>query len=470
MMGKMQRAVIRYSVTDVIRILENEPVQPDMVTELTVAQLMNRVSMAHLSIERAMKFLITEAGGTFAWNHDLPSRLKELRPHDPESTRFLEKAFEDAVRHYRYDTNASHMEHLKSLGDYLKATASDKHFKQDIRYWELGQSKDKILIRKISLHLHLELLHALRELLLPSKEPKDTVSVRVEKTVQDAMFPTDEMSYIPDTDKETSVKSYIEWLEGFGGFGDAIEKAFREGVTDGDDFMLDILSKAYQELANSTDPAVRYLAETLTVLPEQPKDVIPCVEWWGPEKCQACGVSTPGGYDLGFILRRPDGLWDIEPSTDGAGVESAIAETHTDALCYLADMLTRTTRVIINGDERNLRIVGEERYLFRKGHYRSADRHRDVTQTQQATYQVEFWDDQHGITDNDSVKLEVPSRKLEGAVDILQGTVTGVAAQTISISGFESIRADGDYPDRTEDNDRDTLSSSHPTQNPGMNI
>ena len=57
-MADIQRAVIRHSVKDVISILENEPVKRDLVSEITAAQIMNRVSIAHLSIERALKFLI----------------------------------------------------------------------------------------------------------------------------------------------------------------------------------------------------------------------------------------------------------------------------------------------------------------------------------------------------------------------------------------------------------------------------
>ena len=115
-MGELERAVIRHSVNDVIRVLENEPVRPDMIIELTAAQVMNRVSIAHLSIERAMKFVITAAGGPLIKDHDLPSRLKELRQYEPGAAIFLERAFTDAVQHYRYNANANHMTHLKSLG------------------------------------------------------------------------------------------------------------------------------------------------------------------------------------------------------------------------------------------------------------------------------------------------------------------------------------------------------------------
>ena len=99
MATRLTRSVMQHSVGDTIRLLENTPVQRDMIIELPIAQVMNRVSIAHLSIERTMKFVITEAGGPLVKDHDLPSRLKELRQHEPDSASFLEGAFEDAVQH-----------------------------------------------------------------------------------------------------------------------------------------------------------------------------------------------------------------------------------------------------------------------------------------------------------------------------------------------------------------------------------
>ena len=195
-MERLQQATVKHSLEDVIRILENEPVQGDLIVQLPIAETMNRVSIAHLSIERAMKFLITDAGGPLVKNHDLPSRLNELRQHKLESAKFLEEAFGEAVQHYRYNTNATQMKHLKSLETYLKATGSDEDF-QAIRYWELSQSTDENLIRQINLRLHLDLLHALREILLASERPKGTVSVRVEKAVRNAMPSTRETDLYP---------------------------------------------------------------------------------------------------------------------------------------------------------------------------------------------------------------------------------------------------------------------------------
>ncbi len=87
---------------------------------------MSRVGIAHLSIERAMKFVITEADGGFVKNHDFPLRLKELREHEPESAMYIEKGFHDAVRHYRYNAKAFNVKHLKSLAKRNKARARTK--------------------------------------------------------------------------------------------------------------------------------------------------------------------------------------------------------------------------------------------------------------------------------------------------------------------------------------------------------
>ena len=435
-MGKVERAVIRHSVNDVIRVLENEPVRPDMIVELTVAQVMNRVSIAHLSIERAMKFVITEAGGDLIKDHDLPSRLKELRLHEPASAKFLEEAFEDAVRHYRYNANATHMKHLKSLETYLDATGSDKDF-QDIRYWELTQSTDEIIVRQIYLMLHTELLHALKEILLAPERPKDIVTARVERAVRDAMSSSREMSYSQGSDKERSVVSYIEWLKGFKEFREALTAAFKEGVATGDDFMVDILGKAYHTLSESRDPAVRYFAEILTVLPKQQREAIPCVEWLGPETHQAGTVSTPGGDDLGFIQRRPDGLWNITPSRNGLVMVTAIAESQTDARCHLADLLTRTARVIVGDEEKQLRIAGEEHNLFKKDYKQVTRWFEDEAGAEEPIFQVNFWDNTHGITSNDVVRVEIPSRTSEGVADILEGKVTEVNDHEVFVQGME---------------------------------
>ena len=82
-MSDIQRAIIRHSIEDVIHILEHEPVKGDLVPQITAVQVMNRVAIAHLSIERAFKFLITKAGGPLVEIHNLRSQYQELLLHDP---------------------------------------------------------------------------------------------------------------------------------------------------------------------------------------------------------------------------------------------------------------------------------------------------------------------------------------------------------------------------------------------------
>ena len=435
--SKLKRSVMLNSVEDTIRVLENNPVRPDMVVELTIAQVMNRVSIAHLSIERAMKFLIIEAGGPLVKNHDLPSRLKELRQQEPDSAKFLEEAFEDAVQHFHYNPSATQMKHLKSLETYLQATGSDKDF-QDIRYWELSQSTDEILVRQVYLQLHLELLRAVEELLMPPGRTKETVSTRVERTVINAME-SQNLAYASGTERELSVKSFLKWLGGFKNPREAMTKALTEGEAPSDEFTLAILRKAHQQLADSTDPAVRYFAEILTVLPHQPRDAVPCVEWLGPEKHQTGQVSTPAGDNLGFIFHRIDGLWSIEPSRNGPIMITNIAETPTDARCFLASLLTRPARVIVNGSERHQRIVGKEYELFGRKYDQIARQDESTNYSQRPIHEVHFWDNEHGIIEGDNVRLEVPSQRFEHVADVLEGTVTEVADQKVFICGVDSI-------------------------------
>lgn len=434
---KIKHAVMQHSVEDAIRVLENNPVQPDMVVELTIAQVMNRVSIAHLSIERAMKFLIMEAGGPLIKNHDLPSRLNELRRYDPDAAQFVEEAFGEAVRHYRYNTNVQHMKHLRSLETYLDTTGRDKDF-QDIRYWELTQSTNKSIVREIYILLHVELLHAVWELLMPAGRTRETVSLRVETAVIKAME-SQNLTYAPGTARELEVKTLLGWLKGFASTREAMTKALAEGEAPKDDFTLAILKKAHEELTNAADPAVKYFAEILNVIPYQPRVAIPCVEWLGPEKYQTGKVSTPGGDNLGFIYRRLDGIWAIQPSRIGPIMTTAIANTQTDAQCFLASILTRPARAIVNGEERNLRIVGQEHDLFNKKYNQAAIRDNGTDAPQFPTHQVDFWDAEHGISSGDNIKIEVPNRRFEQISDVLNGKVTGVEGRKVSIFGIDSI-------------------------------
>ena len=435
-MGKMERTAISHSVNDVIMVLENQPVRHDWAPGWTEVQVMNRVSIAHLSIERAMKFIIMEAGGPLTKNHDLPSRLKELRQHEPESANFLEKAFQEAVQHYRYNANATQMKHLKSLDSYLATTGSDESF-QDIRYWELIQSPNEMILRTIYLTLHMELLHAMSEILLAPERPKDTVSTRVEWAVRDAMFSKRELSYPQGSDKEQSVKAYIKWLRGFGSVSEAMTQASKGKMPDGDGFIKKILEEAYEEVSKSKDPAVRYFAETLAVLPKQQRDAIPCVEWLGPDPYQHGRVFTPGGDTLGFTDRRLDGMWAITPSGNGPIAVTAIADSQTDARSHLADLLTRKAKVTVRNEERELRIVGKEHDLFKRNYNQLHKQLDGMEGVEEPTFQVRFWGDSHNLTVSDAVRIEAANKRSESIVSILEGTVTRVKGHEVYVQGRE---------------------------------
>ena len=435
-MVDMQRAIVRHSVEDVIHILENEPVKGDIVPGITVVRLMNRVSIAHLSIERAFKFLITKAGGPLVETHDLRGRYKELLRHDPESATFLEKAFQAAVRHYRYNPNATDMRHLKTLDWYLEVAASNQAF-EDIRYWELTQSLDEVLLRRIYLFLHIELLHGLSETLLAPNRPKKTVSNRVERAVENAMWNTLNLVYTPGTPEQRSVHTYWEWRQGFGTWGDALADAVQKGFNIGDDFMADLARRAYRTLLEAPDQAVRYFASTLDILPRQPRDVVPCVEWLGPEEERSGCVKTPSGTVLGFIERGPDRLWYITSAGEGLVRTAAKASSQTDARCYLGTLLTRPVRVIVEGERRSLRLVGEEHGLFERNYDEINRRHEGTGNNEVWTHKVSPWDRDHGIEVDNSLRVEVRSREKEGVVHLLEGTVTEVTDQEVYVSGSD---------------------------------
>ncbi len=436
-MSDRQRAIIGHSIRDVIRILENEPVSGDFIPEITVVQVMNRVSIAHLSIERAIKFLIDRSGGPLAKTHDLGSQFQELVLHDPVSAQFLRETFEAAVRHYRYNPNTAKMKHLKTLQGYLEAVGSDNAF-QDIRYWELNQSMDDLLLRQMFLSIHMELLHGLGEILRAiDRRPMGTVANRVERAVQHAMWPTAVMAYGPGTAKEESIHSYIEWRRGFNTSCDALAEAVQKGFDIGDDFMADLTCNAYKALLETADQAVRYFASTLDVLSSQPRDVIPCVKWLGPEKEQRGIVETPGGTPLGFIDRGPDGLWYITPLQGGLVAVSAKARSQTDARCYLATLLTSPSMVTVDGEGRSLRIVREGRIFYKENYDETDRRFRGEDNGDVWTHKIAFWDRNHGIDVNANVRVEVRCEELTGMVDIVEGRVTEVAEHELYLSGSE---------------------------------
>ena len=141
-----------------------------------------------------------------------------------------------------------------------------------MRYWEIKQSLDEDILRRLSLPIHRELLLALCQLFMPSNHA-ETIIDRIEHTVKDAMFDPPKLAYGPGSERETAVKWYRSWLfNEHSTCCDALSNAVRAGFDIKDDFINQLLFNAYSALLKSDDPAVQYFAYTLNVLPPQPRD------------------------------------------------------------------------------------------------------------------------------------------------------------------------------------------------------
>ena len=287
------------------------------------------------------------------------------------------------------------------LGLGLETTGSDQAF-QDVRYWEPNQSLEEILLRKIFLNIHLELLHGLSEILISHRRPMETVDDRVERAIKDAILQFRDRWYESESIREYPVGSYNHWLTRHRNFKDALLEAVKEGFEIGDAIACKSMRTAYEQLLESKDPAVRYFANSLEVLPKQPREAIPEVEWLDQDEHRKGRVRTPGGADLGVVEKYVDGIWYVTRFEGGPPKPPAKAMTQTDAMCYLAATMTRPAQVTADGVERNLRIVEGFHSDFRQAHVK-------VNPRDPAMNKVTFWDNNHG--------LEVGQQVL-GSVDI----------------------------------------------------
>ena len=433
-MGKFERTVVQVSIEDVIRILENVPASSHIIPYITIVEVMNRVSIAHLSIERAFKFLIQEAGGKIVEKHHLGNRFRDLRNHDPESANFLQEVFVAAVRHYGLNANAEGMTHLQSLESYLETTGSDDEF-NDVRYWELKPSLEEILLHQIFLAIHMELVHGLHEILIEPDRIKETVESRVKRAVETEMWPSTALTYGLETTYGHKLDAYIRWINECGTLSEALADAVRKDFVLENDFVAEIAKTAYKSLLAAKDPAVRYFASTLDVLPRQPRDLIPGVKWLGDKEQRNGEVSTPSGEILGFIQRGPDRLWYITPIKSGPTGHLAKARTKTDALCYLGQLLTRPAQVTLDGERSGPRIVGEERHVFKLAPAKSGRPEPDDDETKM--YTAAFWDENHGIEKGQEIRIESQRNDSDGLTfsDALSGEVQEVRGHQISVMG-----------------------------------
>ena len=441
-MTDTKRLVIRESVLDVITMLEDEPVEGDLFIHLTAIRTFNRISLAHLSIERAIKYLITAAGADYVEEHDLNNRFDELTQCDPESAAFLNQAFQASVKHYNYNPNKKAMAHLASLHRYLQATASNTVF-NDIRYWELVQDTGSRILQTIILPIHMELLHALSEVLLETQRPRETVKHRVDRAVQEAMLPSNRLIYSLSIHGGSPIRNYMDWLKSHENPTAALKHAAESQFELGDDYSNSMVKTAHQSLSRASDPAVKYFANFLSVLPKQQRDILAevlCLESGDPSRAQ---VTSPSGVCLGYIYRNWDGRWYIVPIRSGPWGPSAKAASKTDAIAYLSTLLSKPALATVNGDEHHLRVIQQSYTAFPAHQDQTTPEKDGDTDLGSKMHEVTFWQADHGIKPGDDVSIEVLENENHDSaqtLDILRGKVLEVAGSKVLVSGRNSTK------------------------------
>ena len=421
-------------------MLEDKPVEGDLFIHLTAVRTFNRISLAHLSIERAIKYLITAAGAEFEEEHDLEDRFDELSQCDPESAAFLNQAFQAAVKHYNYNPNKKPIAHLASLHRYLQTTASNAIF-NDIRYWELVQDTGSRILQTIILWIHMELLHALSEILLEAQRSKETVRHRVDRAVQEAMLLPNQLAYSPGSRKESLVRRYQDWLNSHESPTDALKHAAESQFEVCDDFSSSIVKTAHQSLLRASDPAVKYFANFLSVLPKQQRDILAENLWL--ESGARAEVTSPSGVCLGYIYRNWDGRWYIVPIRSGPLGPSAKAANKTDAIAYLSTLLSKPALATVNGEEYHLRVIQQSHTAFPARQDLTTPENDGDTDLDSRMHEVTFWQLDHGIKPGDDVSIDVLENENHDSPqprDVLRGKVLEVTGSSILVSGRSATK------------------------------
>lgn len=436
-MDTMEKYKIQQSIKDVIDILDSAPIRPDMIAEVNLVQLTNRIPIAHLAIERGLKALITEAGGTAQHTHALNRLYRNLRACDKASAEYLAGAFDDAAAFFGLNVNDKGMGYLRSIEDYLNKVGTDDTF-ETLRYWAIGESgRGQKPWQYIPPSVHRELLCALWCIFFPTR--RDVVSERVERKVENVLFhPRMTVRGADDTAKERSIKWYMDWL-----FNEhetrrcALEDAVQHNlnIKEDDEFISQWLREACSELSESDDPAVQYFIRTLTYLPKGSQrsspDAIPEVKWLNDRQTRAA-IETPAGTPLGFVEKYADGGWGIMPMEEGLVQIVDIARSVRDAKHYLVNRLTRRVSVTVDETTKPMRIVSNRDFILHK-----LTSGKDVPDS--FTYDLAFWDDRHGLSLGDRVLVQLQVERDGGFTYVLEGKIMEVEKQKVSVTGISFL-------------------------------
>ena len=427
-----ERWNIRDSVDDAIKILDSAPVHNDLSPEYMLVRITNRAPIAHLAIERGLKFLWYQTGGHECHTHDLPLLYKRVKANDPASAAYLSCAYDETISFFRYNIESRDLAHLQSLESYLDVTGTKQVF-QKIRYWVL----DSKPIPGLQLLLHREILYALSRLLL--NDMKETVVTRVERRMTDALFNDRSLSYISgDTESEENVHRYRRWLHTHTSARHVLKESVEVdfAVQGADEFAMQQVKEAYEELQKSEDIAVRYYLMTLNYLPKgsQPRfeGTQPILRFNANETYAA--IETPAAYPIGHIAQQHDGSW----LTTCYSGENVIAESYVDAVNYMVNISTRRMLIIVSGEQRVLRLVSDSKYFHSSDHTMFTASDSDVIDLDAvASYTLELWDSEHGLEVGDEVQAMLQS-DTEWASN-LKGCVVEVKRNEVTVRGSSCL-------------------------------
>ena len=183
------------------------------------------------------------------------------------------------------------------------------------------------------------------------------------------MFEGRHISYnSTDMSKKQSVHWYANWLfKEHTNCCSALQEAVKQDfIICEDEFVTQTLRAAYNDLQKSKDPAVQYYIGMLTYLPKgsQPRypDASPAIDWFNEAQISGM-VVTAARTCLGVVEKYADGGWGITPSEGGVVRVTEVAKALRDAKAYLVNRLTRMVTATVNGESKQLRIVGASRFL-----------------------------------------------------------------------------------------------------------
>ena len=439
-MDIMEKYRIKESIKDAIVILDSAPMHYDLSPDTNAVRLTNRAPIAHLAIERGLKSLINESGGCADQIHDLNKLYGDLSGLNKSASEYLAGAFDDAVSFFGYNVKVKGLKHFGSINEYLSKVGTRRSFKI-FRYWAIGESADgESPIDYISLTIHRELLCALW--ILFSTGRRRTVSGRVENIISRAMFDGRRLDHnANDSSKKDAIDSYETWLftencSWMGALRKAVAQNFKIIESE---FVENMLRDIYKNLQQSNDPAVRYYVHTLTYLPRGSQrrlpDARPRMEWYGSGHIRGM-VKSAGGTWLGFIEKRADGSWSIDPVHDDPAYRIEIALALADAKNRLVDLSTRRATCVVNGEKRRLRICIHERSFAKAnlGVLGSTDADRIAGND---VYELEFWNDEHGLASSDEIALGVVWDDGEQWASVLKGSIVKVLGAKVVVAGSD---------------------------------